>query len=272
MNYSSPFCPDDDVVYTSNGKMKISKLYYKMNPKRDPYNRILDIQNLFLSKCVSPERKDKNHNQSSFKEIKDINDYYNKINKNINYNLNDNNNQKEFPHYFNDFSNIFQTSINVYGTKNDKSSGIEKQNNSNSNNINNSNATSNLGNDSSNNSNRSKSIFNKPKILNHSHSHSYVLKLDRTYYKSPTLNKKICVLNHKDKKENYPSLINSSSSSYFLNYSDNAKYKNFIPFAKPNYLNIQFDFDLSTKAVLGQLKQYQIKEIQDRNKLKPFIH
>lgn len=272
MIYSSPICPDDGEVFTKNGKMKISKLYYKMNPKRDPYNRILDIQNLFLSKCVSPERKDKNHNQSSFKEIKDINDYYNKINKNINYNLNDNNNQKEFPHYFNDFSNIFQTSINVYGTKNDKSSGIEKQNNSNSNNINNSNATSNLGNDSSNNSNRSKSIFNKPKILNHSHSHSYVLKLDRTYYKSPTLNKKICVLNHKDKKENYPSLINSSSSSYFLNYSDNAKYKNIIPFAKPNYLNIQFDFDLSTKAVLGQLKQYQIKEIQDRNKLKPFIH
>jgi hypothetical protein len=272
MNYCSPNCPDDSEVFTTNGKMKISKLYYKMNPKRDPYNRILDIQNLFLSKCVSPERKDKNHNQSSFKEIKDINDYYNKINKNINYNLNDNNNQKEFPHYFNDFSNIFQTSINVYGTKNDKSSGIEKQNNSNSNNINNSNATSNLGNDSSNNTNRSKSIFNKPKILNHSHSHSYVLKLDRTYYKSPTLNKKICVLNHKDKKENYPSLINSSSSSYFLNYSDNAKYKNFIPFAKPNYLNVQFDFDLSTKAVLGQLKQYQIKEIQDRNKLKPFIH
>ena len=48
MNYSSPFCPDDAEVFTTKGKMKISKLYYKMNPKRDPYNRILDIQNLFL--------------------------------------------------------------------------------------------------------------------------------------------------------------------------------------------------------------------------------
>ena len=266
MNYSSPFCPDDDVVYTSNGKMKISKLYYKMNPKRDPYNRILDIQNLFLSKCVSPERKEKSQNQNNLKEIKDINEYYNKITKNVNYN-NDNNNQNELPHYFNDFSNIFQTSIKVYGTKNEKFNGSEKQNNSNSNNINNSNATSNLGNDSSNNS-----ILNKPKILNHSHSHSYVLKLDRTYYKSPTLNKKIYILNHKDKKENNPSLVNSGNSSYYLNNNDNINYNNFIPFAKPNYLNDLFDFDLSKKSVLGQLKQYQIKELQDRNKLKPFIH
>ena len=53
MNYSSPFCPDDDQVFTKNGKMKISKLYYKMNPKRDPYNKIMDVQNIFLSKCVS---------------------------------------------------------------------------------------------------------------------------------------------------------------------------------------------------------------------------
>ena len=53
MNYSSPFCPDDDKILTKDGKMKISKLYYKMNPRRDPYNRILDIQNLFLSKCIS---------------------------------------------------------------------------------------------------------------------------------------------------------------------------------------------------------------------------
>ena len=271
MNYSSPFCPDDDVVYTSNGKMKISKLYYKMNPKRDPYNRILDIQNLFLSKCVSP-RKEKSQNQNSLKEIKDINEYYNKISKNINYNLNDNNNQKEFPHYFNDFSNIFQTSIKVIGTKNEILSGTDRQNNNNSNNINNSNATSNLGNDSSNNSNRSKSIFNKPKILNHSRSHSYVLKLDKTYYKKTTLNKKVYVLNHKDKKENNPSLINSSNSSCYLNYSDNIKYNNYIPYSKPNYLNIQFDVDLSQKAVLGQLKQYQIKETQDRNKLKPFVY
>ena len=53
MTYISPFCPDDDKIITKNGKMKISKLYYKMNPRRDPYNKIIDVQNFFLSKCVS---------------------------------------------------------------------------------------------------------------------------------------------------------------------------------------------------------------------------
>ena len=48
MNYSSPFCPDDDKILTKDGKMKISKLYYKMNPRRDPYNKIIDVQNFFL--------------------------------------------------------------------------------------------------------------------------------------------------------------------------------------------------------------------------------
>ena len=51
-----------------------------------------------------------------------------------------------------------------------------------------------------------------------------------------------------------------------------SKYNDYIPFAKQNYLNGQFDFDLCKKTTLTQLKQYQIKETQNRNKVKPFVY
>jgi hypothetical protein len=286
MNYSSPFCPDDAEVFTTNGKMKISKLYYKMNPKRDPYNRILDIQNLFLSKCISTninknneDEKQKLKKDKNLKELKDINEYYNNISKK-NFDIVENTkyqfslNQEEVP-YFNDYSSIFQTSIKINNT-NYKSKNIScsdsKFNNSkiNMSNIN-SKGTSNIINNSSNNNEQSKSMFNKPKIL--THSHSYVVKLDKTYYKSPTLNKKILVLNHKNKKFNNLSRFSlSNNSSYYFNDSDMATFNEFNPFAKQNYLNGQFDFDLSKTKALGQLKQYQIKETQNRNKVKPFVY
>ena len=278
MNYSSPFCPNDAEVFTSKGKMKISKLYYKMNPKRDPYNRILDIQNLFLTKCISNninknKDEEKNKKDKNLKELKDINEYYNNISKNTIINKNNENskyqysiNQEEVP-YFNDYSTIFQTSIKINNTnyKNRNVSCSEsKLNNSN---INNSNmgSASNIINNSSNNS-----IFNKPKILNHSH--SYVLKLDKTYYKSPTLNKKIYVLNQKKRIFNSSRFSMSNNSSGFFNDSDMAKLSDYIPFAKQNYLNGQFDFDVSKSKTLGQLKQYQIKETQNRIKVKPFVY
>ena len=127
MNYSSPFYPDDSEVVTTNGKMKISKLYYKMNPQRDPYNRILDIQNLFLTKCISNDlnrNNDENFKlkkEKNLKEIKDINDYYNNLNKDSKLSKENNNNyqislnQEEVP-YFNDYSTIFQTSIKMNQT------------------------------------------------------------------------------------------------------------------------------------------------------------
>ena len=285
MNYSSPFCPDDSEVFTTNGKMKISKLYYKMNPRRDPYNRILDIQNLFLSKCISTninknneDEKQKLKRKNNLKELKDINEYYNNISKK-NFDIDENTkyqfslNQEEVP-YFNDYSSIFQTSIKINNT-NYKSKNIScsdsKFNNSkiNMSNIN-SKGSSNIINNSSNNYEQSRSTFNKPKIL--THSHSYVVKLDKTYYKSPTLNKKILVLNHKKKFNNSSRFSMSNNSSYYFNDSDMAKFNEFNPFAKQNYLNGQFDFDLSKTKALGQLKQYQIKETQNRNKVKPFVY
>ena len=285
MNYSSPFCPDDSEVFTTNGKMKISKLYYKMNPRRDPYNRILDIQNLFLSKCISTninknneDEKQKLKRKNNLKELKDINEYYNNISKK-NFDIDENTkyqfslNQEEVP-YFNDYSSIFQTSIKINNT-NYKSKNIScsdsKFNNSkiNMSNIN-SKGSSNIINNSSNNYEQSRSTFNKPKIL--THSHSYIVKLDKTYYKSPTLNKKILVLNHKKKFNNSSRFSMSNNSSYYFNDSDMAKFNEFNPFAKQNYLNGQFDFDLSKTKALGQLKQYQIKETQNRNKVKPFVY
>ena len=282
MNYSSPFCPDDCEVFTTNGKMKISKLYYKMNPKRDPYNRILDIQNLFLTKCISTNlnKNDdlKLKKEKDLKDLKDINEFYN----NINNNKNNNNyqlslNQEEVPYFFNDYSSLFPTSIKVNNTnyKNKNISCSESKFNSNINlsDINNSMGSSNRNNNNSSiNYEPSKSTFNKPIILNKSHSHSYVLKLDKTYYKSPTLNKKVCVLNHKNKKTNNASKFNLSNSSFIFNDSDMTKYNDYIPFAKQNYLNGQFDFDLSRKITLSQLKQYQIRETQNKNKVKPFVY
>ena len=78
MIYSSPFCPDDDKVMTKNGKMKISRLYYKMNPRRDPYNKILEVKNIFLSKCVSINKdkilEKKIQKQKSLKDLRNISD------------------------------------------------------------------------------------------------------------------------------------------------------------------------------------------------------
>ena len=256
-----------------------------MNPRRDPYNRILDIQNLFLSKCISTninknneDEKQKLKRKNNLKELKDINEYYNNISKK-NFDIDENTkyqfslNQEEVP-YFNDYSSIFQTSIKINNT-NYKSKNIScsdsKFNNSkiNMSNIN-SKGSSNIINNSSNNYEQSRSTFNKPKIL--THSHSYVVKLDKTYYKSPTLNKKILVLNHKKKFNNSSRFSMSNNSSYYFNDSDMAKFNEFNPFAKQNYLNGQFDFDLSKTKALGQLKQYQIKETQNRNKVKPFVY
>ena len=276
MNYCTPFCPDDSEVFTSKGKMKISKLYYKMNPKRDPYNRILDIQNLFLTKCISTNLKkneeiEKNKKEKKLKELKDINKYYNTITKtNENTKYQYSLNQEEVP-YFNDYSTIFQTSIKINHT-NHKSKNLScsesKFNNSKINNTNM--GSSNIINNSSNNYDQSKSIFNKPKILTHSHSH--ILRLDKTYYIRPTLNKKLYVLNPKKKLFNSSRFSLSNNSSCFFNDSDMAKLSDYVPFAKQNYLNGQFDFDVSKRKALGQLKQYQIKETQNRNKAKPFVY
>ena len=284
MNYSSPFCPDDTEVFTSNGKMKISKLYYKMNPKRDPYNRILDIQNLFLTKCIvgnieKDEEIHKTIKDKNLKELKDINDYYNTIIPKNKYKSDENNkfqlalNQEEVP-YFNDYSTIFQTSIKVNNNTNYKNKNMScsenKINNSKINRDNSNKGNSNIKNNSLYNYDQSKSDFNKPKILNHSH--SYVVKLDKTYYKNPTLNKKIYVLNHKNKIINNSSRFSYSNNSTYFNDSDMAKLSEYMSFAKQNYLNGQFDFDLSKTKELRQLKQYQIKEIQNRNKAKPFVY
>ena len=287
MNYSTPFCPDDAEVFTTNGKMKISKLYYKMNPKRDPYNRILDIQNIFLSKCISNNNnkndEPKNKKDKNLKEIKDLNEYYNNINKSINNRSNELNNypislnQEEVPYFFNDYSDIFQTSIKVnntnYKNKNVSCSESKFNINNNSSDIFSKRSSNVNNNNSSINYEQTKSTFNKAKILNKNNSHSYILKLDKTYYKSPTLNKKICVLNPKKKKINNSSKFSlSNNSSLFFSDNDMAKYNDYIPFAKQNYLNGQFDFDISKKITLTQLKQYQIKETQNRNKVKPFVY
>ena len=266
MLYCSPFCPDDDKIITKNGAMKISKLYYKMNPRRDPYNKILDVQNFFLSKCVSID-KNKNlekkiQKQNSLKELRDINEYYNNVSKTGSQILS---NQEEIPYYYNDYSNLFQTAIGVSGKTN--YSNINLHNSGTLQNIDNTKMSSNFI-DSSININS-----NKPKLLNHSN--SYIIKLDKMYYKSPTLNRKVYILNNKNRREaekSQPLFRISKSSSIYFDDSDMSKYSEIIPLSRQNYLNEQFDFDKEKANTLTYLKQYQIKETQNRTKSKPFIH
>ena len=130
MIYSSPFCPDDDKVMTKNGKMKISRLYYKMNPRRDPYNKILEVKNIFLSKCVSINKdkilEKKIQKQKSLKDLRNINEYYNKINKNNRQILL---NPEIMNYKYDDYSSIFQTSIKIDNKTNYKNN-IQDSNNS----------------------------------------------------------------------------------------------------------------------------------------------
>ena len=98
-----------------------------MNPRRDPYNKILDVQNFFLSKCVSVN-KDKDlakkiKRQKSLKEIREMNDYYNKMNNTGNQIVF---NPEDIPYYFNDYSNFFPTAIKINDNVNNKNLKLDK--------------------------------------------------------------------------------------------------------------------------------------------------
>ena len=113
----------------------------------------------------------------------------------------------------------------------------------------------------------------KPKLLNHSN--SYIIKLDKIYYKTPNLNRKIYILNNKSRKEVEKSqnlFKLSNNSTIFFDDSDMSKYSEIIPLSRQNYLNEQFFFDNNKKNILSYLKRYQIKEIQNSRKIKPFIY
>ena len=64
----------------------------------------------------------------------------------------------------------------------------------------------------------------------------------------------------------------SDDSGVLFDDSDMSKYDKIIPLSRQNYLNEQFFFDNNKKNILSYLKRYQIKEIQNRRKIKPFIY
>jgi len=267
MTYISPFCPDDDQIITKNGKMKISKLYYKMNPRRDPYNKIIDVQNFFFTKCVSLN-KEKNYDkkiqkQKSLKELRNFNEYDIRTSKTGNQ---ISISPEDIPFYYNDSSNIFQTSIKINDKTNNKNSNSNLNNKEHVQNIDNSKVNPNVGPYFNNNAIKSK-ILNKSK--------SYIIKLDKIYYKIPTLNKQIYILNNRNRREfkKRRHLFRlSDDSGVLFDDSDMSKYDKIIPLSRQNYLNEQFFFDNNKKNILSYLKRYQIKEIQNRRKIKPFIY
>ena len=267
MNYSSPFRPDDDNIFTKDGKMKVSKLYYKMNPKRDPYNKILNVQNFIFSKCLSIN-KDKNleqklKKQKSLKDVREMSEYYNNnINRNRSQTII---NPEDIPYYSNDSSNIFQTALKICSNTNIKNSTLDKINSRLNQTNDNSKISSNIINSSLNHSNKQKSLIQ---------SHSYIIKLDKTYYKSPNNNRKIYILNknRRETEKNQGIFRINKYSTICFNDSDMSKYSEIIPLSRQNYLNDQFNFDNSARTTLTHLKQYQIRETQNKAKIKPFVY
>ena len=267
MNYSSPFRPDDDQIFTKDGKMKVSKLYYKMNPKRDPYNKILNVQNFIFSKCLSINKdkhlEQKLKKQKSLKDVREMSEYYNNnINKNRSQTMI---NPEDIPYYSNDNSNIFQTALKICNNTNIKNSTLDKINSRIYPTNDNSKFSSNIIDSSFNHSNKQKPLIQ---------SHSYIIKLDKTYYKSPNNHRKIYILNkNRRETEKYQGIFRiNNSSTICINDSDMSKYSEIIPLSRQNYLNEQFDFDKIAKTTLTHLKQYQIRETQNRKKIKPFVY
>ena len=244
-NYNlSHFAPNDDDVITTNGKLKVSKLYYKMNPKRDPVNRIKEIQELFLNKCLSSSYNKSSRLDAKFqKNIKDI--QY--INECHNKNLNKNNSVENiFNNNFDDYSKFFPTSIKVENNKDN---------------------TNNYSSSKNSETHMPSVYFNNPNILNTKEtkennenkknivkSHSQILKLDKTYCKAPL--SRLYVLGKRNKDWIFP--------RHFSNVED--------PKVKFSYLQFDYDIEKTKNGSLGQLKQYEMKESQNLMKPKPFVY
>ena len=64
----------------------------------------------------------------------------------------------------------------------------------------------------------------------------------------------------------------SDDSGVLFDDSDMSKYDKIIPLSRQNYLNDQFNFDNSARTTLTHLKQYQIRETQNKAKIKPFVY
>ena len=89
------------------------------------------------------------------------------------------------------------------------------------------------------------------------------------------MNRKVYILNNKSRKDienNSQTIKLNNFSSIYFNDSDMSKYSEIIPLSRQNYLNDQFDFDNCKRNTLNYLKQYQIKETQNKTKVKPFVH
>ena len=241
-NSLSHYAPNDDDVITTKGRLKVSKLYYKMNPKRDPINRIKEIQDLFLNKCLSSSCNKSSKldlkQQKNIKDIQYVNECHNK-------NLNKQNSVEDIIiSDLNDYSKFFPTSIKIENNKESSNNNFSSKNTG---------------------SDLPSVYFNSPNILNNIQenkevkkniilkSHSQILKLDKVYCKAP-LNRKY-VLGKRNRGWMFPKVYSG----------DNPK-------VKLSFLKCDYDFEKTRNGSLGQLKEYEMKEVQNLMKLKPFVY
>lgn len=116
MFFNSSPLPPDDITITSYGKVKISNLFYKMDPRREPCNRIKALETIFIKKCLSTANI--NESKKNKKCIKSI--YFNEYHNNINNDSINQNTKKNLPAFF-------DTAVNIISKKKNESNKIIKK-------------------------------------------------------------------------------------------------------------------------------------------------
>ena len=256
----------DSINKIKKNKLKISKLYYQMNPLRDPKLRSKLAEDIFLNNCIQNNLSQKeNHSFSDRKKYPKINidsikyayDFSTKqvpINTNettIN-NINPKYNTKEF----------LITSLQLLPKNKFKYIKIKKNNELIKNNNNNIDING-----------HKKYCLNKIKsksIIKQLNNKKIEDKINNNIYKNISLNNY-----DKDYKFNCDSKNNSMFHKINNNYDIKKYYRNnmILPKITKKYILPSFE-NIKSKEIkdIISLKQYQMKVVEESIKLKPFFH
>ena len=244
-------------------KLKISKLYYEMNPFYDPQIKLKIAENLFLNNCIKNNfsLKEKNTDKGSFKkynlrDIKYVHDFA--IGKRPLNELNLNIKQKKINIQQNNINNLLITSLKSprYSYK-----FIQLKINDNKNNYDDNNQFE-------------KIMTNKKTYINKFKSNFSSENFENKLLKQ-TLNKNNIHMNLLENNFNYDLNKNMLNDKSYINYDSTKYYRsNMILHKKTKkYIIPSFECNKSKELKdLYSLKQFEMKEIEERMKLKPFIY
>ena len=247
-------------------KLSISKLYFKMNPLHDPKIRLKLVEDLFLSNCIKKNLSQRDNN--AFSEIKRLKKY----------------NIKELKYAYD-----FSTGISNNSIQNNINANTTNIINKNTDNILITSLKKNKYLKINNSSLKYKNYFTKKNNLINK---GIQTKLDLNKFKC-NLNKiddnkkikKNLSLNYLDKNFSYESENNSNNNiennknNYINNYNFNYGIKKYyksrmiLPKITKKYIMPSFENNKSKEIKdIFYLKQYQMKEIEESLKLRPFVH